>query len=69
MRMVLGHAVQKHVDVGLRNPSSRGIQARRGAQVINAGKRAMEEGVVHQAQKRRMEKGRITPRAILVESV
>ena len=75
MCMVLGHAVQKFVDVCLRNPSSRGILARRCDQVVNAGKRATEEGVVHQAQKRWAEnlKGhnalRITPRAILVKSV
>ena len=69
MRMVLGHRVQKLVDVGLRNPSSRGIRARCCDQVVNAGKRATEEDVVHQAQKRRAEKGRIAQRAILVEPV
>ena len=71
MRMVrvLRHAVQKLVDVGLRNPSSRGIQARCCDQIVNAGKRATEEGVVHQAQKCRAEKGHIAQRAIVVEPV
>ena len=69
MRMVFSHGVQKHVDVGLRNPISRGIRARRCDQVVNAGKRATEEGVVHQAQQCRAEKGHLAPITIQVKAV
>jgi len=67
--MVLGHGVQKLVDVGLRNPSSRGIRARCCDQVVNAGKRATEEGVVHQSKKFRAEQVLLSPLTILIEPV
>jgi len=69
MPVVLCHAVQKLGDVWLRNPRSRDIWARRCDQIVNAGKRTTEEGVVHQAQQCRAEKGHLAPITIQVKAV